>query len=379
MKVKEFLGINNVADRTRLAPGEFTVATNVDVGARGNLYTRPARTRVTTGVAGSVRKWGSEVLALLNNDLVAINAAGTVQRTIYNTLGYTRVWYAELPDGRMAFSNGLINGLISPGGVAVPWGISTPVDTGSGLAGGTRYQITYVRTSDGLEGPPAYSPDRIDTTQSIVGLPVLAGHTINVYFAPYGEQAFYAGSTATDTFIQTAPQMGAQFIGNGLSAPPVGTQLTAWRSRILIADGKVLWATRPMQPELCDMTADFIQMPDPITLVHGVNSGVFVGTTNGVYFLAGETFGALTMVQIATGPATLGSLVVIDATELKAEAQPKGSAYAALCIVNGVITMLAESGSITPLTADTYKVDVAEVHATTRQRNGFVQYIAAPV
>ena len=379
MKIKEFRGINNVTDRTRLATGDLTAATNVDVGARGNLYTRPARTRIATGRAGSVRKWNGEVLALLDNNLVALSESGTVLRTIYDTLGYTRVWYEELPDGRMAFSNGLINGLISPGGVAVPWGIPTPVDTGSGVAGPTRYQITYVRNSDGREGPPAYSPDRIDTTQSIVGLPVLAGHTINVYFAPYGEQAFYAGSTTTDTFTQTAPQLGVQYLGTGLSAPPVGTQLTVWRSRVLIADGKVLWATRPMQPELCDMTADFIQMPDRITLVHGTNSGVFVGTDKDVHFLAGETFGALSSNQIINGPATLGSLVPIDASRLKPEAQPKGPLNAALCIVNGAITMLTDSGSVVPLTAETYKRTLTEVYATTRVRNGFVQYIAAPV
>ncbi|MBZ4251894.1 hypothetical protein LAJ57_13395, partial [Streptococcus pneumoniae] len=84
--------INNVTDRTRLATGELTAATNVDVGARGNLYTRPARTRIATGRAGSVRKWNGEVLALLDNNLVALSESGTVLRTIYDTLGYTRVW-----------------------------------------------------------------------------------------------------------------------------------------------------------------------------------------------------------------------------------------------------------------------------------------------
>jgi hypothetical protein len=64
---------------------------------------------------------------------------------------------------------------------------------------------------------------------------------------------------------------------------------------------------------------------------------------------------------------------------LKPEAQPKGPLNAALCIVNGAITMLTDSGSVVPLTAETYKRTLTEVYATTRVRNGFVQYIAAPV
>jgi hypothetical protein len=378
MKTTKCLGINNVTEPTALEPGEFASAVNVFVGVAGKLSTRPPRTRIVLGVAGSPQQWGNRVLLLLNCDLVEMDEAGGNQRVIYPTLGPNRVWYAELPDGRMAFSNGLINGLIAPGGVATPWGLPTPEDCGSGMAGGTRYQITYVRNSDGLEGPPAYSADLIDPTKSIVGLPQLPGFAINVYFAPYGGEAFLAGSTTTDTFAPTGAELGPQYLGHGLSAPPVGTQLTVWGSRVLIAEGSVLWATRPLQPELCDKTTDFVQFPDPITLVYGTGEGIFVGTTRVVYFLEGKTFDALSMDEVSDAPATLGSVVPIDLSELNDKARPQSASTGAVCIIGGVPSLLTGSGEVTPLTAETYQRDLSEVYATARPCDGHLQYIAAP-
>ena len=378
MKTETFRGINNVSESTALKPGEFSAATNVIIGTSGKLSTRPARTLVATGTAASPRRWLGQVIALLDSDLVAMSEAGAVQRVVYPSLGYTRVWYAQLPDGRLAFSNGLINGLVSPGGVAVAWGVPTPVDAGFGVAGGTRYHVTYVRSSDGLEGPPTYSTDLIDPATSIVGLPQLAGHTINVYFAPYGEAAFYAGSTPSDTFLKPAGELGAQFIGSGLGAPSVGTQLTVWRSRVLIADGSVLWATKPLQPELCDLTQDFVQMPAPITLLYGADNGIFVGTTQATYFLTGDTFGQLALRMIAPGPATLGSIVEIDASGLSDKVRPEGVLRVGVCIINGSICMLA-GGSVVPLTSSAYRRTMTEVYATARLYGGHLQYLAASV
>lgn len=378
MKTDAFLGINNVANTEAHKPGEFVAARNVFVGAGRKLLSKPSRGLIAAGIAASPYRWLGQIVVVLNSDLVLMSEAGVVQRILYPSMGYTRVWYAELADGRLAFSNGLIQGLVSPGGVAVAWGIQRPANAGFGLSlsSGVRHHITYVRSSDGLEGPPTYGTDLIDPSASIVGLPELAGHTINVYFAQYGEEAFYVGSTATDTFLRSSDQVGPQYIGTGLEAPPVGTQLATWRSRILLADGSVLWATKPLQPEMCDVTRDFVQMPDTITLVYGIDGGIYVGTAHGLYFLAGDTLGALTVRLLAPGPVTLGSLVEVDASELQAEARPQAALRVGLCIVNGIICMLA-GGAMAPLTEQTYKRSESEVYATVRWCNGHLLYLAA--
>jgi hypothetical protein len=258
------------------------------------------------------------------------------------------------------------------------WGIPAPVDAGVGAPGSTLYQITYVRLSDGLEGPPTYGT-LIDTTDTVVGLPIRSGYSINIYFAPYGEEMFFAGSTLTDIFLHGGTPLGAQHLGHGLGQPPVGRLLAAWASRMLIADGSVLWATRPFQPELCDLTQDFVQIPDPITLVYGNSDGVFVGTDRGMYFLAGTAFGELKAQSIAAGNVVLGSGVEVDLNYLNEKARPNGTQQGALCLLDGAVHLIYGNGQIVGLTSNRYRSTATEVHATVRLRDGSMQYLAAPV
>ena len=376
--MKTFLGINNIADETRLAEGEFTAATDVDIGSRGNLMSRRGRTRLLTGDdVHSVFHTPFGLLAVVDSDLVLTNEAGVIQRTVYQTLGYTRVWYAKLPDGRVAFSNGLIQGLCTATTTQL-WGVPTPVDAGTGIDGDTLYQITYVRDSDGLEGPPLYG-NLIDTAQAIIGLPVLAGHTINVYFAPYGETMFLAGTTSTDTYLHGGTPLITQFVGSGLSQPPVGRVLTVWNSRVLVADGNVLWATRPMQPELIDLTRDFIQMPAPITALYGTGDGLFVGTEDSMYYLSGIVWSEMKAQSIAPGFVALGSVAEIPLSYLNEKLRPQNILQGALCLIDGAVHLVHGAGQIIGLTSSKYRTAAREVYATVRLRNGVMHYLAAPV
>jgi ADP-ribose pyrophosphatase YjhB (NUDIX family) len=106
---KQFLGINNVEDPTRVKPGEMLVASNVDIA--GTLLSRRGRTRLKAGAAHSLYEAPFGLLAVVDNDLLLLAADGTEVRTVYETIGYTRVWYADLPDGRVA----LLKRSIEPG------------------------------------------------------------------------------------------------------------------------------------------------------------------------------------------------------------------------------------------------------------------------
>lgn len=377
MKIDAFLGINNLADRISLTGGEMTAATNLDIGPRGKLLHRRGRTLLDAGLAHSVFQAPFGVLAVVDNDLNLYDTDGTFLRRVYNTLGYTRVWYTLLPDGRVGFSNGLIQGLTTAAATSA-WGIDRPADVGIGIAGDTPYLLTYVRTSDGLEGPPSYGSP-IDTSQAIIGLPTKAGYTINVYFSPYGEAMFLAGSTASDTFTWSGVPLAAQLQGEDADAPPVGTLLHAWNSRVLIADGATLWATRPFNPERCDLKRDFLQMPATITLLYGNGDGLFVGTVDGLYFLEGQVFDQLKAQPIASGYVALGSGVEIPLSYLNEKVRPNGVLQGMLCLVEGVIHLIHSGGQIVGLTTNRYRTTATEVHATARVRDGVLQYLASPV
>ncbi len=371
--VKQFLGINNVEDSTRLKPGQMLVASNVDIA--GTLLSRRGRALRKAGAAHSLFEASFGLLAVVDNDLLLLDDDGTELRLVYDTIGYTRVWYTELADGRVAFANGLISGLATASATTA-WGLPVPPDAGVGIAGDTPYMVTFVRLSDGRESAPTYGTMSIDTTQWIIGLPTLAGHTLNVYLAPYGEAMFLAGSTSTDTWTPTGDPLGPQFVGGVVDTPPVGTILATWHARTLIADGSVLWATRPFQPDLCDRTRDFVQMPADITLLYGTGAGLFVGTSKALHFLGGTDFGELQMRTVTRGLVTKGSAVEIDTAYLPAEMRAGGRG--ALCIVDSVLTLLTGDGQAVPLTANRYRREVEEVWATTRLRDGTLQYLASP-
>lgn len=370
----KFLGLNNVDDPTRLKPGEMLVASNVDIA--GTLLSRRGRELLKAGGAHSLHESTFGLLAVVDNDLLLLDDDGTEVRTVYETIGYTRVWFEDLPDGRVAFSNGLISGLATATETTA-WGLPAPPDAGVGIAGDTPYMVTFVRSSDGRESAPTYGTMSIDTTQWIIGLPTLPGYTLNVYLAPYGEAMFLAGNTATDTWTPTIGEpLGPQFVGGVVEAPPVGTVMEAWHGRILIADGTTLWATRPLQPDLCDRSRDFVRFEHAITLLYGTGAGVFVGTEKALHFLAGGDISDLQFRTATRGRVTKGSAVEIDTAYLPGDFR---SGRGALCIVGGVLTLLTGAGQAVALTAARYQRDLAEVVATTRLRDGTLQYLASPV
>lgn len=374
--VTKFLGINNVVDEMLLAPGEFSAATDVDVGARQELLSRRGRTLLAAGNAHSVFKGPFGVLAVVGDDLMLFAEDGAPLRVVYDTIGYTRVWYVLLPDGRVGFSNGLINGLCTVD-TTTGWGFDAPIDAGVGVPGDTPYQITYVRLSDGFEGPPIYGTP-IDPYQAIVGLPVQVGYKINIYFAPYGTTAYLAGSTMTDTFLFSGvpTSLGVPSVAYGLGKPPVGTQMCQWNSRTLIAVGNVLWACRPLQPELIDLTQDFVQFEDEINLLYGNDQGIFVGADK-LYFLAGTALGSVKRNTVSPGTCVKGSAVEID-TDYLPPSVAAGAERAAVAIVNRHLVVLTNSGESHGLTVGRYETDVTEVYATVRKRDGVLQYIAVP-
>ncbi len=147
-------------------------------------------------------------------------------------------------------------------------------------------------------------------------------------------------------------------------------------ARVLVAVGNELWATRPLQPELIDQTRDFIQLEHDITLVYANDAGIFVGTAHELLFLAGDKFETLDHRVAAPGLCVLGSAVEINTAELPPDIAnaPRG----ALAIVDRTICLLSGAGEVRSLTDGRYETDATEVHATTRKRDGALQYIAVP-
>lgn len=385
---EKFTGINNVLPTEKLSTKDLATATNVNIGLAGELSRRAGYSEASALCHENIHQAEGFMLATTDADLTAISTVG-VRTVIYPSLGSSRVWYCNLPDGRTTFSNGLING-ITDGATATGWGVPVPATIGaltpvSGdlFPGGYQYRLTYVRLSDGLEGGPAYSsgPTAIpDGGILLTGLPVLDGYSINVYLtAQDGDVGFYAGNTTSAAFsyLGTNDALVLPCRTEHLQPAPVGTVTAFWNGRVLVAVGPVLYASKPNGWEVFDFRRDFKQFSANITLIQPVDDGLYIGTESELAFLAGNEFDKLAYRQVIETGVVLGSGVAVRG-ELIKQGDGVGQGAAMICIANQVLVAGLNSGGIIRLTEGRYTTAVTEVAATFRQINGIPQYLAVP-
>lgn len=310
---------------------------------------------------------------------------------LFPTLGGGRVWFCDLPDGRTVYSNGLLAGTtdgltVRPFGVPVPpdAGMLTPV-AGELLPGRYRYQVTYVRLADGLEGGPAYGGEYTIEEGGVFidNLPELPGFAMNIYLSgPDGAAAFLAGTTYNCRFsyLGSTTALMLPCPTEDIAEAPVGTVMAFFHTRLLVAVGPVLYASRPNQWETFDIQRDFKQFGADITLLQPVDGGLYVGTTDELAFLGGEQFDALAYRQVLPSGAVLGSGVAVRG-ELIAQGDGRGSGDAMICIAGGEIVAGFGGGALSRLTHGRYAVgpQVAEVAAAFREVDGVPQYVAIPL
>lgn len=389
---KSFTGINNTVPSQRLMhdqeskTAELASAVNVDIGLTGEIRRRAGYSELLDTCHKNLHQAAGFILATVDGgDLISMDADGENRVTLYPSLGVSRVWYCNLPDGRTTFSNGLICG-VTDGLTATTWGVTRPSGVGaitevagSLFAGEYRYGLTHVRLSDGLEGAPVYSsPIQIEGGIVLTGLPVLAGHKTNIYIVGHdGDHAYLAGSTTNAAFSFTGKNdaLTAPCRTDNLDVAPAGTVTAFSGGRVLVAADNVLYASRPHMIESFDYLRDFKQFTSPITLIQPVDDGVYVGTTTELVFMAGSEFDKMTYRQVLAGPVALGSGVQVPGDLIRG-GQP-GTAM--LCIADGVICAGFNGGNLARLTEGRYQTDATEVAATFRMLPGRIpQYLAIP-
>jgi hypothetical protein len=390
----KFSGINNVLPTEQLVPAPRTgitplaAATNVDIGLAGELSRRAGYSEASVLCHTNLHQAEGFMLSTAVADLTAISSTN-VRTVVYPSLGSSRVWYCNLPDGRTTFSNGLING-ITDGLTATGWGVPVPATIGALtpvagdlFPGDYQYQITYVRLSDGLEGGPAYSnPVAIpDGGVLLTGLPVLDGYSINVYLtAQNGDVGFLAGNTigAAFSYLGKNDALVLPCRTEHLQPAPVGTVTAFWRGRVLVAVGPVLYASKTNGWEVFDFRRDFKQFSAAITLIQPVDDGLYVGTTEELAFLSGTEFDKLAYRQVIPAGAVLGSGVAVRG-ELIKQGDGVGEGAALVCIADRVLVAGFSGGNIIRMTEGRYTTAVTEVTATFRQIDGIPQYLAVPL
>lgn len=387
LSFKEFAGINNVLPSHRLSQQDLIAATDVDIGVGNEIRRRKGHTVISPLCHKNL--WQAEGFLLATSMGGLVRSDGLSQVMLHPSLGSDRVWYATLPNGRTAFSNGLLMGVTdgtADGTVDItlptPQTTGTAVDIDGALTPGQyRSAVVLVRQSDGLESAPEYSPPMVTARGGLLfmGLPREPGFHTDIYLTAKDGEAFYMAGRAQDGVLSITDG-GALLVplrNDRLRPMPKGRLLTVWKGRLLTAAGNVLWASMPYKISLCDMSRDFKQFGAPITLVVPVDDGIYVGTEEELVFLAGDTFDKLSMTRVVPGHVVLGSGIGVRGEHLTLR-EKAGQGGAMVCIADGVLVSGFNGGNISRLTEGRYRTSVTEVWAAFRMNDGIPQYIAVP-
>lgn len=392
LKLENFAGINNVSEHERMRPSELAIATDVDIGNDRELRRRSGFTLASDACHKNVHEGSGFVLSTrLGGELVGWKEGQLPADAVslHPSLGIARAWYCNLPDGRTAFTNGLIAG-ITDGQLAQDWGVPVPDSFGGTTSvvgklpqGEYRYALTYTRLADGLEGGAVFSAPLVldEGGLLLMGLPELEGYQLNVYLTPpNSDHAYFAGVARGDSwsYLGEVDALTLPCRTAFMSPAPVGTVLAFWRGRVLVAVGNVLYASLHGEWELFDLQRDYKQFGAPITLIQPVDDGLYVGTEKELAFLSGSEFDSLQFRQVLSKPVVLGSGVAVRG-DMVALGDGRGSGSAMLCIADGGICAGFNSGQISRLTHERYRTDATEVAATFRQSRELGQYIAIPL
>lgn len=354
------VGIDQVSGETNLPHGAVQDAVDVDFDRAGCIVSRQGYTRLLTesglhslwtGVAGSFAVRDS-ALSRVHCDGATLTTAPIVTLPVD-----LPVSFADLNEGVVAATWRevffIVNDVATHLGVENPGGIGVAAETYGGLDAG-RYAVAVSFLRGDEESGLSYGA--FATVASGGGLRFTLPQPLegeadglrlyrtqangDVYHhvtdLPLGITSYLLGATPVGRQAET--QFQERLLG--------GQIVRYWRGHVLIARNNLLLFSRPLRYGLYDPRHDFAQFATRITLLEPVDGGVFVGTADGVVFLAGESPATWNLHRTGGKPPFEGSSLSIDAAELAPEAGPRGERIAIWLARNGFVIGTAQGGLI---------------------------------
>lgn len=272
VEFRKFAGLKNVVDRERLGPDELEIAINVDLDDVGMLHRRQGRRLVNAG------NWAN----LFTTD--------------------------------EGFVFGVCNGSL---------GKVNPNFSFTAYQGGfdPSVSISYVQIDKKIyySCPTQAGIILIDKMTIIPWLgPSIGPHTIPDPLDPFAPPipALPDGTWWWSPVVNptgTLPPVKGKILG----PPPNASIIAYYNGRIYLASDRTLWHTELYNYNYVNKTRNFFQFEAPITMVGVVTDGIYVGTEEGLWFMAaaprieGHPAGAFKRVRVMDSPVIPGSMVYV--------------------------------------------------------------------
>lgn len=259
---------------------------NAHVTEDGSVVRRKGRRVVDAGAYHSL--WGVEgqdvAYAVKNGVLVRLTLDGDNLniRSLFNFTSVNEVSFCEFND-LIYFTCGELTGKILPNNAVQSLGAPDPVIIPTKLfvaaapyrrteepISNTLYCYTYVNTATGEES--GASP--LSTTRQLPA--AMSGYAIKEYRGANRTEVYDAKGKVCET--------------QGLRRMPTGQIIRGFKGHLLIARGNVLYWSEPLRYGLYKPSTNYILFESNITLLEPItDSGIYVGTAQGVVFLSGGT------------------------------------------------------------------------------------------
>ena len=311
-------------------------------GREPRVYLRDANNVTITNGRASMRKGLRKATSTPYADLWQSPLHGDTfarlgtQWVKVNTADWTHEVLAEVGNG--ALSHLVLNGTVlvaGPAGIfqyngsaAKPFTIDTPpgpivtASAGSLEAGDYGVAVSWLRGA--LESP--LSPMTTHKAAAAGGLQVLLPTVLDptitgvrMYLTRHngGEllrgEDYPASTTLVD--IPVLPKLGAPAQFRHMDPMPAGQYLGLWRGRLVVAQGRALRFSEAMAYHVHDPRHGFVQMPQRITFVAPVDSGLWVGQVDHVVFLRGTSPQELVFERKTSRAPVPGSTVALTSDE----------------------------------------------------------------
>ncbi len=378
---RTFAGIKNTVEPERLGPQDLADGVNVDLDNAGLLRRRGGQTGTSIDDAvHSIWSPEDESLCLFVQDgelrRLELDYSSSVLAT-----GLSEDPMAYVPmNRRVYFSNGRIRGVLDNGMVR-GWGMRIPELPAAVAALGEMTAGTYLitRTTVAIDGRESGAPlaERIDLgdNSGITFTWEPQADRVALYLTHPNGREFYRAALVDGvlgTYTWRGGTLGTMLETQFLDPPPVGHALTDWRTRILVASGPNIFATKSLAPELCDLK-DFKGVDGTnVRFVVGLEGGFFAGTEKEVAFMQGVRISELSKRVVVEAAGVAGSAVRVDSAKIGLAA---GTRVALFTTRLGVYAGFPD-GTVRNLTRDRYIFDAPErAAAIVRTRNKISQYL----
>lgn len=335
MRIDKFPGLITDQEPFEVGLEGFVTAENVDLSKNNKPSRREGYSPFYAGATDAA--WGDKEIFLLveGRYLKSLHADGSAEIIKELVASSKHLRACRAYDNRVYWSTGTDAGVIEKGSNR-PFGVLKPtsftVDAGQGSMPEARYMLGLVYVNArGVEGPMAYTVVDIEGEVTIniphTPLELFAQGIENIRMfvsypdgeVPYLAREIAVGETTYMTYSGDTADLGIPAEAENLSNMPTDGFIAEFAGRLWTstnaAEGGMLVHSDPYS-ELTNLVSGFIPFPDEITGIGGLDTGrfagLYVGTTERVYFLQGTEPERMNVVEVMNYGMIPGTMVKAD-------------------------------------------------------------------